>query len=360
MKDPVEAPKLIVDANIEPALANFELPDDLGFGRTLVPVMYQCTYASGAWKSGHLTALANLSISPAAKVLQYGHQVFEGLKAYKVGLNQAQLFRPEMNAERLNRSAERIDMPGVSAAHFMQAVEAVVLKSEAFIPEETGQSLYLRPYIMGTESDMGLGRSSTYTFVVLASPSEIIQKGTMKVLIERERSRVAIGGTGDVKLGSNYTAGIASARRAAEQGFNQSIWLDPDSRKTIEELSGMNFFAVIDGELHTPELFGSILPGITRDSVVQLARAMGYTVVERCLDIDSLLAQIATGACREVFACGTAAVITPISEFGEYDGTRYPLLEPEGRITALLKTALVDIQEGRAADKFGWMHSVGN
>jgi len=358
MTDLLHTPELMIDANIDSALADFEVPEDLGFGRVLVPVMYRCEHVDGVWQSGHLTALADLSISPAAKVLQYAHQVFEGLKAYKVGRNEVQLFRPEMNAQRLNRSAARIDMPGVSTTHFMQAIEAVVLKSEAFIPAKSGQSLYLRPYVMGTEADMGLGRSSTYTFVVLASPSEIIQKGTMKVLIERERSRVAIGGTGDVKLGSNYTAGIASARRAAQQGFNQSIWLDPDSRKTIEELSGMNFFAVINGELHTPELLGSILPGITRDSVVLLARALGYTVVERSLDIDALLGQIASGECREMFACGTAAVITPISEFGEYDGTRYPLPEPEGRITAELKSALVDIQEGRAPDEFGWMHSV--
>ncbi len=353
-----EMPNLVVDANIQSALADFELPTELGFGRVLVPVMYRCDYADGVWQSGHLGALEPLSISPAAKVLQYGHQVFEGLKAYKTGLNAPQLFRPEMNAQRLASSAERIDMPCVSTAHFMQAVEAVVKVCDAFIPTESGQSLYLRPYIMGTEADLGLGRSDTYTFIVLASPSEIIQKGTMKVLIERERSRVAIGGTGDVKLGSNYTAGIASARRANEQGFNQSIWLDPESRKMIEELSGMNFFAVIDGELHTPALLGSILPGITRDSIVQLAFAMGYKVVERSINIDTLLAQIGSGQCREVFACGTAAVITPISEFGEYDGTRYPLAEPEGIITAELKGALVDIQEGRAADNFGWAHPV--
>ncbi|MBV1905421.1 MAG: branched-chain amino acid aminotransferase [Pseudomonadales bacterium] len=357
MTEAVETPELVIDPQITEVMKVFHLPEDLGFGRVLAPLMYRCDYADGIWQKGHLMPLAPISISPAAKILHYGHQVFEGLKAYKVANSEVQLFRPDMNAERLYRSAERIDMPGVSTAHFLEAVNAVVVHSDSCIPRESGQSLYLRPFIMGTEADLGLGRSNTYTFMVVASPSEIIQKGTMKVLIERERSRVATGGTGDVKLGSNYTAGIASARRAEQQGFNQSIWLDPVSSTQIEELSGMNFFALIGGELHTPELSGSILPGITRDSVIKLAEHMGFKVVELRMNIDDLIAQIAAGTCQEAFACGTAAIITPISEFGEYDGTRHPLPAPEGPVTERLKSALVDIQEGRASDVFNWMQS---
>ena len=209
--------------------------------------------------------------------------------------------------------------------------------------------------MIGTQPNLGLGVSSTNTFLVVASPSEAYHAGSMRVLVERNDTRAAVGGTGAVKTGGNYAASLLSAANAKTKGYDQSLWLDPMTRTNIEELSGMNFFAMIEGRLCTPKLSGSILPGITRDSLIELARSLGHEVSEETMSIDELLADIGNGRCSEAFASGTAAVVSPISAVGDGDGTEYALPEDPGPVAMSLKDALLGIQEGRQEDPFGWV-----
>jgi branched-chain amino acid aminotransferase len=294
-------------------------------------------------------------LDPAAKVLHYAQEAFEGLKAYKVDSEKPNWFRPLMNWQRLNSSSQRLCMPEIPKQLFLDGIGSITAYSEPFIPDQTDQSLYLRPFMIGTQPGLGMAVSSTYTFVVIASPSEVYHQGNMHLYIERKDSRVANGSIGAAKVGGNYAAALQSATRCKELGYDVTLWLDPVESKYIDELSGMNFFAVIDGELHTPSLTGSILPGITRNSVIELARSEGMTVHERRIHVDELIEHIKSGHCSEAFACGTAAVIAPIAELGETDGTVYPLQNVGGDVTINMRDRLIDIQEGRAEDPFGWM-----
>ncbi len=340
------------------AIKNFELPEKPGFGQTLAPVMYRCDYAKGAWGEGQLLAYGEIAIDPASKVLNYAQIIFEGLKAYRVEHTQTKLFRPQMNANRLNRSAARMLMPELPESLFIEGLAAISAHAEPLIPRLPGQSLYLRPLMFGTQAALGLATSDSFTFLVIASPSEALVTGTLRVVVEREGTRAARGGTGDVKVSGNYGASLQSTMAASNSGFNQPLWLDAGEHKYIEELSVMNFFAMIDGELYTPALDGTILPGITRDSVICLARDLGIPVREGKLEIDILLERIRSKQCTEAFACGTAVVIGPISAIGEKDGTIYELPEVSESIAHKLRRELLDIQEGRVADRFNWLYSV--
>ncbi len=294
-------------------------------------------------------------LDPAAKVLHYSQEIFEGLKAYARSDGNPCLFRPQDNARRLNLSAERMCMPEIPLAIFMEGVERLTALAQPYIPVSSGGALYLRPFMIGVDAALMMGASRRHEFYVIASPSMAYHEGRMRVMVERQACRAALGGTGAVKVGGNYAAALHSSERAKRLDFDQTLWLDPEHRRYIEELSGMNLFALIDGELHTPALSGSILPGITRDSLICLARQFGYTVRERRLAIEELLAAVADGRCTEFFACGTAAVVTPISVLGHPDGERLALPEA-APVAERLRGALVDIQEGRRQDQFAWVH----
>ncbi len=280
------------------------------------------------------------------------------MKAYRVAQDRATLFRPLKHWERLNRSAERLCMPSVPKALFMEGVQSVTAFVEKLIPRASGQSLYLRPCLLGVDEDMGLAESSDVSFYVMASPSESIAPGSMGAMVEREYSRAAYGGTGAVKVGGNYASALAASQRTRRAGFNQTLWLDPKKRRYVEELSGMNFFAVVDGKLITPALSGSILPGVTRDSIITLAHSLGLEVDELEIDIDWLINAIDHGRCREAFASGTAISIAPITNVGEADGSLHTLACANGPVTKMLKTHLADIQEGRIEDPFSWMNGI--
>lgn len=342
-------------AGLTEAIAAFRLPDSLGFGSVFAPVMFRADYRDGSWQRGQFLPYGPISIEPAAKVLHYAQEAFEGLKAYRVGDQPTALFRPAMNWRRLHASAARLCLPPLPESLFMDGVFGVTALNEAFVPGASGQSLYLRPFLFGTESNLGMAASREVSFMVIASPSQAYHAGTMSLLIERAESRVAGGGIGSAKVGGNYACALQSAARCAELGYDLTLWLDPHQRRNIEELSGMNFFAVVDGRLLTPLLSDSILAGVTRDSVIRLARAQGLVVEETSIAIDELLGWIEEGRCSECFACGTAAIVTPIRELGEAHGTRHVLLQAEGEVTAMLRQELLDIQEGRTEDPFGWM-----
>jgi len=342
---------------VEEALARFVLPEKLGFGLVAAPVMFSADWSEGHWSAGELLPYGPIEILPGARALHYAEVVFEGLKAYRVGTEWPNLFRPLENCQRLARSAQRLSMPVVPQELFLEALDAVVGTLAPFVPGKSGTSLYLRPFLFGTESGYQVRNSATFRFMVIANPVEIYSAGAMRVSIERADVRAAVGGVGFAKAAANYAASLRATTAAVARGYTVALWLDAREQRYIQELSGMNLFAVIEGQLHTPALDGAILPGITRDSLLKLARQRGYRVHERSMPINELLQQIDSGECSEVFACGTAAIVSPISVLAEQDGVGH---EPQhvDAVAAELREALLAIQERRAPDTFGWTWDV--
>jgi branched-chain amino acid aminotransferase len=343
-------------AGVAAAIAAFSLPDKLGFGAVNAPVMFSAEWVDGRWGPGQLLPYGPIEILPGARALQYGELVFEGLKAYQVGQSRPNLFRPDANFRRLKLSAERLSMPAVPEALFFEGLESVTRACAPFIPSHSGQSLYLRPFLFGTESGYLLRNSTTFRFMVIANPVESYASGTPTVAIERRDVRAAVGGVGAAKTSANYAASLRGSTAAVAGGHAVALWLDAASHRFIQELSGMNFWAVIDGELHTPELDTAILPGVTRDSLIQLARHLGHTVHERQMDIDELLTQMTSGRCSEIFACGTAAIIMPISALADSDKPYKP--KQTNVVASRLREALLAIQERRAPDPFNWTRTI--
>ena len=338
------------------AIQRFRLPEKLGFGAVNAPVMFSAKCQEGKWDPGRLLPYGPIAIAPGSRALQYGELVFEGLKAYQVGQSQPNLFRADANFRRLEQSALRLSMTPVPEELFFGALEAVIRACAPFIPSRSGQSLYLRPFIFGTESGYLLRNSTTFSFMVIANPVEAYASGSPSVAIERRDVRAAVGGVGSAKTGANYAASLRGSSAAVAAGHAVALWLDAASHRYIQELSGMNFFAVIDDELHTPALDTAILPGVTRDSLITLARHLGYSVHERQMDIDELLTQIGDGRCSEIFACGTAAIVMPISALADADNLHKP--RQTNVVASRLREALLAIQERRAPDPFNWIRVV--
>lgn len=346
-----------VAPDVRAALQQFVLPEKLGFGLVAAPVMFSAQWSNGAWGRGELVPYGPIEILPGARALQYAELVFEGLKAYKVGEAGPSLFRPRENWQRLARSAQRLSMPEVSESLFFESIEVMVGACHRIIPRESGRSLYLRPFLFGTEAGYLLRNSTTFRFMVIANPVEIYSAGPMRVAIERDDVRAAVGGVGTAKASANYAASLRASNAAVARGLTVALWLDAREQRFIQELSGMNLFAVIGGELHTPALDGAILPGITRDSLITLAQHLGFKVHERAMAIDELLAQIVSGECTEVFACGTAAILSPIGLLTDRDRREYVPVHIDVA-AAQLREALLAIQERRAPDPFGWTRDV--
>jgi branched-chain amino acid aminotransferase len=353
-----------VAPGVRAALKAFALPASLGFGQVAAPVMYSVEWSNGSWGRGCLMPYAPIEILPGARALQYGELVFEGLTAYRVGGVGAgtaaavpNLFRPGENCQRLARSAQRLSMPAVPESLFFEATDSVVGVCSGHIPRESARSLYLRPFLFGTEAGYQLRNSTTFRFMVIANPVEIYSSGPMRVAIERDDVRAVVGGVGSAKTSANYAASLRASNAAVARGLTIALWLDAREQRYIQELSGMNLFAVINGELHTPALDGAILAGITRDSLIRLARHLGYTVHEHHMVLDELLVQIGSGACTEVFACGTAAIVSPIGLLTDKDRREYVPAQIDA-VAAKLREALLSIQERRAPDPFGWTRDV--
>lgn len=341
------------------SVAGFKLPESLGFGLVPAPAMYSATFENGRWDRGELLPYGPIEMLPGARALHFAEQAFEGMKAYRVGRAAANLFRANDNYARFRRSAERIAMTPVPEHLFLEGIEAVVGACTSFVPDKSGQSLYIRPFLFGTEPGYAVRASNTARFMVIANPSEAYAAGAMKVLIERSQVRAAMGGLGTAKTGANYAASLLASTRAVKQGYTVALWLDPVTRRNIEELSGMNLFAVIGDELHTPVLNDSILPGVTRDSLMVIARDAGWRVIERAMPIDELLRQMSDGECSEVFCCGTAAIVCPISVIGDADGREYrpAVIDKKARV---FRERLLAIQERRTPDPYGWTREVAS
>jgi branched-chain amino acid aminotransferase len=335
-----------------------------GFGRVFTDHMVVVQYAEGrGWHDARVEARAPLRMDPSAAVLHYAQEIFEGLKAYPTDGGGATLFRPDANARRFRRSAERLAMAQLPETMFLEAVKQLVRIDREWIPTVPGGSLYLRPFMIASEVYLGVKPASEYLFMVIASSVEAYFKGAreaVSVWVSQEYTRAAPGGTGEAKCGGNYAASLLAQSEAIRHGCQQVVFLDAAERRWIEELGGMNIFFVFDdGSMSTPPLGGTILAGVTRDSLITLGRDRGMVVREEPYSLDQWRADVASGRLTEAFACGTAAVITPIGQVrtpqGDFtigDG------ESAGPVTAKMRAALVDIQRGAAPDPYGWVHKV--
>ncbi len=338
------------------AISKFKLPQEVGFGQVLAPVMASCDYENGKWGDLEIIPYGPIKLYPTAKVFHYAQEIFEGMKAYKADGNGPFLFRPLENFHRFNFSAKRMAIPEISEEVFMGAVNTIVSLCSDFIPEEAGSSLYIRPFIFATEENLGIKPSQKFKFMVVASPSgTYYSAGAMSVLIQREMVRAFPGGTGAAKTGGNYAGSLLSNVEAAKKGYMNSLWLDAKEHTYIEELSGMNFFAVYGNELVTPPVSDTILDGITRKSLIDLAELSGIKVSVRKININELLEDIEQKRCTEAFACGTAAIITPIEYFGDDSGQKYSFEKAPGEMSTQLREMLLDIQEGRRSGPENWV-----
>jgi branched-chain amino acid aminotransferase len=343
--------------------ARAEMLKDPGFGRVFTDHMVTIRWTKDrGWHDAQVRAREAISLDPAAAVLHYGQEIFEGLKAYKRGDGSIALFRADQNAKRFKASAVRMALPELPEAIFMQAIDELVTIDKAWIPGGEG-SLYLRPFMIATEAFLGVRPSHECLFILIASSVGSYFKGGPKavtVWLSDRYTRAAEGGTGAAKCGGNYAASLLAQAEAIEQGCDQVVFLDAAQHRFVEELGGMNvFFVFDDGSLVTPPLTGTILPGVTRDAIITLARKERRTVREERYSIEQWRADAKSGKLREAFACGTAAVVSAI---GKIKSTSGDILIGDGNgglITAALKAKLVAIQRGDIADTEGWVRKIG-
>lgn len=338
-----------------------KLPEDLGFGEHFSPLMLTMRYADGRWDEPRIEPYGALAIDPACAVLHYSQQIFEGLKAHYLDDGSVAIFRPDMYAQRFNESADRMGIPGIEKDLLVRLITEYTRSVKGWVPKQHGAALYIRPLLFGTDNFLGLRKSLTYLFIIMSSPVGSYFKGGMQpihVWVEREYVRAVKGGTGSAKTGGNYAGALKASAMAKERGFDQVLWLDAVEKKWVEELGGMNVFFLINDKLITSPLTGSILPGVTRASILKIAKNMGIKAEQKLLSIDELLEKIENGDCSEGFACGTAAVITPIG-FLVDAGTEYRIRNGKaGEITRDLYNALTDIQYGKIEPPKGWLVKV--
>jgi branched-chain amino acid aminotransferase len=341
---------------------------DPGFGRYHTDHMVSIDYTAGqGWHDARVLGYGPIELDPSAIVLHYAQEVFEGLKAYRWPDGSIVSFRAEANAARMRSSARRIAIPELPEELFIESLRQLIAVDKAWVPPAGGEeSLYLRPFIFATEPGLGVRPAKQYRYLVIASPSGAYFKHGIKpvsVWVSTEYVRASPGGTGAAKFGGNYAASLVAQAEAAENGCEQVVWLDAVERRYVEEMGGMNIFFVFgsggSARLVTPELSGSLLPGITRDSLLQLATDAGFAIEERKIDIDEWQKKTAAGEITEVFACGTAAVITPISQV-KYADSEFMIGDGEsGEVTMALRDTLTGIQRGTFADTHGWMSRLG-
>ncbi|WP_335939550.1 branched-chain amino acid aminotransferase [Streptomyces sp. PTD5-9] len=335
-----------------------------GFGRHFTDHMVTIRWTEGrGWHDGQLVPYGPLSLDPATTVLHYAQEIFEGLKAYRRPDGSVATFRPEANARRFQASAHRLAMPELPVETFIEACDVLVQQDKAWVPAHGGEeSLYLRPFMIATEVGLGVKPADEYLFVVIASPAGAYFPGGVKpvsIWLSENRVRAVPGGMGDAKTGGNYAASLLAQAEASAKGCDQVAYLDAVEHKWVEELGGMNLYFVYGDRIVTPALTGSLLAGVTRDSLLTVARDLGYMSEEGRVSIDQWREDTANGSLTEVFACGTAAVITPVGtvkcESGEWtQGDGGP-----GEVTMRLRERLLDIQRGVVEDAHGWMHPLG-
>ncbi len=334
----------------------------LGFGKIFTDHMFVMNYTAGkGWHDARIVPYQNLSLAPSAMVFHYGQEMFEGLKAYKGEDGSVYLFRPDMNAKRANNSNKRLVIPELPEEDFVEAIKAVVDVDRDWIPTDPGTSLYIRPFIIATDEFLGVAPSKTYLFIVILSPSGAYYESGLEpvgIWIEDEYVRAVKGGMGYTKTGGNYAASLIAQVKAHDDGYSQVLWLDGVERKYIEEVGAMNIMFKINGKVVTPMLNGSILPGVTRDSILQVCRDWGYEVEERRISVDELVAAAKDGSLEEVWGTGTAAVVSPVNKLRYEDEVMHIGDGGIGELTQKLYDELTGIQWGKRPDTRGWRVTV--
>ena len=354
----------MLDIKITKTAAPAEKPasDKLGFGRHFTDHMFMMDYSrTEGWHDARIVPFANLSLHPAATVFHYGAEIFEGLKAYRRPDGGVQMFRPIENIRRMNNSAERLRLPQLDEEEALQILDTFVRLEESWVPSAPGTSLYLRPFLFGNDEHLGVHSIDNARFVLIASPvGSYYAEGInpVRIMIEADDVRAVRGGTGYAKCGGNYAASNRAGENAEKLGFSQVLWLDGVERKYIEEVGAMNVMFRFGDEIATPMLTGSILPGITRKSCIELLRAEGWTVNERLISIDELGEALKNGTLTEAWGCGTAAVVSPIGELF-YKGESFTIGGGKiGDVTQKLYDTLTGIQWGRIEDTHGWIRKL--
>jgi len=337
----------------------YEDESKLGFGVLFTDHMLVMNYDRGTgWHHPRIVPYGTFVLDPAALVFHYAQTLFEGLKAYKNEEGEVLMFRPRDDFLRMNRTAERICVPTIDVDEAVENLKTLIDLERDWIPSSPGTSLYIRPTIIATEPILGVRASDKYVFYVILSPVGAYYAEGMKptrIYVESEYVRAVPGGTGHTKVGANYAASLIAGEKAHEKGYSQVLWLDGKTHTNVEEVGSMNMFFVIDGELVTPALSGSILPGITRDSILQIARSMGIKTTERTISIEEIFAAHDAGKLDEAFGTGTAAVVSAVGEMS-WNGRTIMINNGEiGKYAQLLYDKLTGIQMGREADEFGWV-----
>jgi branched-chain amino acid aminotransferase len=331
----------------------------LGFGKLFTDRMLVVEWKTGTgWCEARIEPYGPFSLDPACAVFHYAQEIFEGLKAYKWADGRVALFRPEMNARRFNQSASRMCMPEVPEEIFLKGIEQLVALEQEWIPTAAGTSLYIRPTMIAVEAVLGVKPSDHYYFYVILSPVGAYYAAgfnPISILVEDLYVRAVPGGTGEAKTGGNYASSLMAALEAKKKGFDQVLWLDGRERRYIEEVGAMNMFFAYGKKIVTAPLTGSILSGVTRDSVLKLAPTLGYQVEERQIDVNDLMADIRDGKITEAFGSGTAAVITPVGKLSYRDECLQLTGGKVGEITQNLYDTLTGIQTGKLNDRFGWV-----
>jgi branched-chain amino acid aminotransferase len=328
--------------------------ENIPFGKVFSDHMFSMDYANGEWKNFEIIPFQNLNFSPAMSSLHYGQSIFEGMKAYRKE-DKIYTFRAKDNFERLNKSANRMCMPNIPNALVMDALEQLLKLDEKWIPDNDSNSLYLRPFMFATDEYVGIRPSETYKFIIFGCPVGSYYTEPLKVKIESHYTRAANGGVGEAKAAGNYAASLYPAKLAKADGYHQLLWTDSKEHKYIEESGTMNVMFVINGKLITPDLSGTILPGITRRSVLEIVRSWGIEVEERKIEVSEIIDAMENGTLQEAFGAGTAATIAQIQTIG-YEGKDYTLPTiSERKISNKVLNFLTRLKRGQEEDKWGWI-----
>jgi len=335
----------------------------LVFGKYFTDHMFVMDYnEQNGWHNAQILPYGNISLDPASMILHYGQEVFEGMKAYRSENNEILLFRPEKNFERLNISNERLCIPKLDEDFCLKALTKLIELDKDWVPHEKGTSLYIRPFVIATQSGLGVHPAKEYKFIIICCPVGSYYKeglNPVKIYVESEYVRAVKGGTGFIKSGGNYAASLKGQEKAEKLNYSQVLWLDGKERKYIEEVGAMNVFFKINGTVVTPSLEGSILPGITRRSVIEVLKDWGIKVEERKISIDELVEAYENGTLEEAFGSGTAAVISPIGEFNYNNKIMVVNNSKIGELSQKLYDYITDIQWGRTEDKYNWVKHLG-
>ena len=357
--------KITLNPNAKDAATRDALVAEGGFGKYYTDHMVMCEWSEAdGWGEPHLMPYGPISLDPATAVFHYGQEIFEGMKAYRQPDGSIALFRPTANAKRFANSAKRLALPEMPVELFMETVEALVKQDAGWVPNKVGESLYIRPFMIATEVGLGVRPSNKATYLLIATPAGAYfdPSKAVSVWISTEYVRAAQGGTGEAKCGGNYAASLVAQKAAANEGCDQVVWIDAKERKWVEEMGGMNLYFVkgkgADATVITPKLTGTLLPGITRDSILSVATDLGYKVDEVMLSVADWREGVTSGDITEIFACGTAAVVSPVGQAKSAMGTWVTGDGQPGTITMQIRNHLLGIQHGTIADKHNWMSAV--